>query len=49
MGGEVEREPGGVQGKETLIRLYCVKKEFMFNKKIEKYFVTNKTFQKINK
>lgn len=46
MGGEVERELGGIQERETSIRLYCMKKQFMFNKKIEKYFVTNKTFQK---
>lgn len=48
MGGEVERELGGIQGRETLIRLYCRRKEVIFNKKIEEYFVTNKTFQKIN-
>jgi hypothetical protein len=34
MGGE--EELGGAEGRETVIRIYCMRKESIFNKRMEK-------------
>lgn len=35
-GQEDRKEEGGIVGEETIIRVYCVRKESTFNKKADK-------------
>lgn len=36
MGRKVVEDLGGVDGRETVVRRHCMRKEFSFNKRVEK-------------
>lgn len=47
--GEVGRELGGVEGSETVARMHCMRKKYIFNKKERKmpFIFIRKKFSKI--